>query len=73
MDFTDTVYFGSEFNEPNRILVYKIDSENIQYIQKYFPLMQFDLFGTPEDPCFIRENGTWSSKNSISRRDMLDI
>ena len=25
MDFTDTVYFGSEFNEPNRILVYKID------------------------------------------------
>lgn len=58
MDFTDTVYFGSEFNEPNRILVYKIDSENIQYIQKYFPLMLFDLFGTPEDPCFIRENGT---------------
>jgi len=58
MDFTDTVYFDSEFNELNRILVYKIDSENRQYIQEYFPSMRFDLFGTPEDPCFIRENGS---------------
>ena len=58
MDFTDTVYFDSEFNKLNRILVYKIDRKNRQYIKKYFPLMQFDLSGTPEDPCFTRENGS---------------
>lgn len=58
MDFTDTVYFDSEFNELNKILVYKIDRKNIQCIKKYFPLMQFDSSGTPEDPCFTRENGS---------------
>ncbi len=55
--YLDTVYFNSEFEEINKILVYRINDKTKTYILQDIPGMSFGIFGYPEDPCFIKENG----------------